>query len=377
MNLTPVRERLDSIQLLRAFAALFVCFGHVLASAVSLAESHHGAFERPALSTGAGVDIFFLISGFIMVFASDRLFGRPESRGVFLARRLARIVPLYWATTTLFLAIKLAGAVIHHEPAPSVKGIVTSYLFIPSTSTQVHEGVVHPLFSLGWTLNYEMFFYVLFSLFIVLPRDRAIGWLAATMIALVAIGQLVPWMPTAPEFWVQPIVLEFVLGMGVALLRQRQFSLPLAVRLAMIGAGIAWLVADPMGLAPGVGAEATPNDFTRLAGWGAPMFLIFSGTVLGRDFLPKRFEQLAGGLGDASYSLYLLHPFVVVAAGFAWGHVHGGLQHFYWLYIFLTLVAASVTAILAHRLFERPVVAATQRYLTRRRAVPAAAAEGG
>ena len=96
-------RRSKSVQALRAAAALSIAVLHVLHDATSLDPG--GMIERwhDAVPWGAGVDLFFVISGFVMVYASNDLFGRRDGPALFMARRLIQIVPLYWAATTLFL----------------------------------------------------------------------------------------------------------------------------------------------------------------------------------------------------------------------------------------------------------------------------------
>ena len=104
----------------------------------------------------AGVAIFFVVSGFIMVHASQDLFGQEGAWRLFLKRRLARIVPLYWAMTTLFLLVGLAVPAVLNSGVPNFQQILGSYLFWPVVSTQ---GMVQPVYSLGWTLNYDCLLY--------------------------------------------------------------------------------------------------------------------------------------------------------------------------------------------------------------------------
>jgi len=143
----------SSIQILRAVAALGVVALHV---------SHEGATRLgarsplPDFSVGAaGVDLFFVISGFIMVYASDALFARRGAPAWFFTRRLARIVPLYWAATAAavacFVALRYAGAL----EQLSWQTLVASLLFVPWPRP---DGAMLPVHMLGWTLNFEMFF---------------------------------------------------------------------------------------------------------------------------------------------------------------------------------------------------------------------------
>ena len=126
--------------MLRALAAFMVAVHHVQPDAATLGVQGGLSFARSdILPWMAGVDIFFVVSGFIMVHASGELFGRPRAMRLFLERRIARIVPLYWATTTLFLLIGLAAPAMLNSGAPGFGQIVGSYLFWPVVSTQAQN----------------------------------------------------------------------------------------------------------------------------------------------------------------------------------------------------------------------------------------------
>ena len=128
----------------------------------------------------AGVDLFFVISGFVMVVASADLFGQRGAPPYFFLRRLARIVPLYWLLTGIFVFILFAGR--HHSSSwLSASEVVTSLLFIPHS---LPNGAVAPVYGLGWTLNYEMMFYVVFSAVLFLRPRIAIPTLALAMLWL-------------------------------------------------------------------------------------------------------------------------------------------------------------------------------------------------
>ena len=153
--------QIRSIQALRAIAALLVTLGHLEHEAASLPAATTGYAPILVDLTGAGVDLFFVISGFVMVYASHDLFATPDAARRFLTRRIARIVPIYWLVTTLFLAIMAASHVLSSAP-PTWSEIAKSYLFVPYMP---HGGeVMQPVYKLGWTLNYEMFFYAVFAL---------------------------------------------------------------------------------------------------------------------------------------------------------------------------------------------------------------------
>lgn len=343
--------RIYSVQLLRAVAALLVLCGHVLGAAPRAGDG-----TRLLMPTGAGVDLFFAISGFIMVYASDRLFTRPGASKTFFSRRIARVVPLYWLTTTAMLVVMALGSK-GISGLPDWTYILSSYLFIPDASFGSVDGVAFPLLSLGWTLNYEMFFYVVFSAFIVLPRHRAIAGVVTALCAWVAIGWLLQPASTILATWTQPIILEFALGLliGNALLDGRSLSGRAAT--VMLVAACVWIVADPLGL---LLAHQTPSDFGRLFGWGVPAAAVLAAVVLGPGELPAWCERPVALLGDASYSLYLTHPFILIACERAWPKLVG--SRYPAGFVILAMVLAVAASICVNKLIERPLGKAFDRF---------------
>ena len=348
-----------SLQCLRAFAALLVVVGHCQSEA-AVAALKRGLPFAPlsVLPWGAGVDLFFAISGFIMVVASRPLFAAPGAAVAFAGRRLKRIVPLYWACTTLYVLIQFAT----RKP---VAGVVASYLFWPADT--FGDGVPRPIFTLGWTLNYEMAFYALFALALPLPRRSAVALVAALLLAVVVAGQLsVP--PAGPLwFWTRPIVLEFVAGMAVGAAWCEGWRLPGAARLALAAAALATWALDPMGSAHQALTWITPNDGWRLACWGGPAAALLAAAVLARAPIPTGQGTAAlAMLGDASYALYLVHPFVVGTLMRAWTLTGWAQRAGYAPFVALSLVASMAAAFVVHRGIERPVADALARWPARR-----------
>jgi peptidoglycan/LPS O-acetylase OafA/YrhL len=341
-----------SIQVLRALAALMVAVHHVQPDAAMLVEATGQAFQRSdALPWMAGVDIFFVVSGFIMVHASQDLFGRPGAAGIFLRRRLARIVPLYWAMTGVFLLIVLVSPSVLNSGTPSLAQIAGSYLFWPMLSTQ---GVAQPVYSLGWTLNYEMLFYAIFAAALLLPARWTLPAVALMLTALVASESLAGPLPLPFGFWGQPIVLEFAAGMGIALLRRSGFRLHGMLRVLVALGGVAVLM-----------AAAHRGDGE--GGWsvvvwnGSAAILLVLAAACGREgAMPPQPVRALATLGDASYALYLVHPFVIRGlreVALRIGGVSVGL------YILFALGGAIMAALLLHRWFERPMTGLVRRWL--------------
>lgn len=341
-----------SIQILRALAAILVAVGH--------AQSFMGTpLEKLGRSFGwsylfpwpAGVDLFFVISGFIMVYSSERLFGAPGGGRTFVLRRVTRIVPLYWAASA-FVLIKMF---LRHKEMPGVDDVATSFLFIPWDSH--HTGFPRPFYELGWTLNYEVFFYAVFALFIGLARARAVALTTATLVALVALGAFCKFSNPVLYFWTQPIVLEFVFGMGLALLAREGVTLPRSARYALMAAGAAAFYFDFLDARSYPHDWITPNDFLRVIGWGVPAAMILAGAVLKpREASASGFLVQAGArLGDASYALYLCHP--IAMSLFAGGWYLFGLDRLLPAAVGVgaSLLLSIFVSLLVYRWFERPM----------------------
>ncbi len=358
--------QLTSIQRLRALAAITVVIGHAQTEAVVAAAKGSGAFAPSSLLPwGAGVDLFFVISGFIMVVASDRFFGQSGASGVFASRRLKRIVPLYWLFTTLYVLIQFAT----HKPVGGLD-LLASYLFWPRDI--FGDGIARPIFTLGWTLDYEMFFYALFAVAVRWPERRAVAIVAGTLSVGVAIGQL--WhLPAGPlAFWTQPIVLEFVFGMGIGLLWRDGLRLPSPARGAIAAAAIALLALDLMHSAQRPSTWITPTDFARVAAWGLPAAMLAAAAALGRP-RPDRARGLdLVALGDVSYALYLVHPFVVGTLVRGWTVAGLAGRVGYWPFVAASLAVSIAAAFATRRWFETPVARRLARRKPEREAPSAA-----
>lgn len=348
-------QTLWMVQVLRGVAALLVVIGHTESATASVILGGGGQFVRSALLPwGAGVDLFFVISGFIMVYASSGLFGQVGARGKFLRRRLVRIVPLYWLATTGFLLLLAVAAMKGGDAFPASHAILASYAFVPTDT--YGNGRLFPVFDLGWTLNYEMFFYLLFSCVVGLPQFRALAMLLMLLSTIVLIGS---WIvgPSAAWFWTRPIVIDFGLGVGVGAMVARQLTLPTALRGAMALAGIALLAADPGHVFNGPLGTTVANGWPRVVLAGLPIALVLAGAVLGREPTMPRIAIPFTRIGDASYSLYLFHPVALIAmeklaqkAPLA-SRVPGSLI------VGLTVVFAIATALPCYRRVERPMTA--------------------
>jgi peptidoglycan/LPS O-acetylase OafA/YrhL len=359
------RHTLWTVQLMRAAAALMVVIGHSQSTVEAIKRQADEAFARSTiLPWGASVDLFFVISGFIMVYASRRLFGQPGAVRDFLTRRLARIVPLYWIVTGLFLVLLLAAKLKGGDPFPSAAAIAASYAFLPFDTHG--DGRAFPVFDLGWTLNYEMFFYAVFALAVMLPRRRAVAAVAAMLLVVVAAGTVVPEDQVALHFWTRPIMIDFGLGMAVGLALSEGMRLPRSMRLVLAAAGAAMLVLDPTHLFQGALGTTVANGWARVLVAGVPATALLAAATLGPE--PRLRAPLMPFMpvGDASYSLYLLHPVALIVLE----KLAQKLPAFRLLpgpmLVIGTVLAAVVIALVAFRWGERPMTAYIARHLINR-----------
>ncbi|MFG1283247.1 acyltransferase family protein [Xanthobacter autotrophicus] len=332
---------LVNVQILRFFAAALVVFAHVGVEVGNVAARTGRAFEEIGLiDWGLGVDIFFVISGFIMYYMMHDRFGAPGAPADFLRRRLIRIVPLYWICTTLMLASLLAAPQLINNNGLDLKHIVASYTFIPWPRA---DGELFPILSLGWTLNYEMLFYALFAVALLLPRRAGLGALGAMFILLIAAALLAPDRFFLLKFWGNPIIGEFLLGTCIAALFLNGRRLSGAVALGLVVAGIA--------LALAFFQTAAYEHVWRLVTGGIPAALIVAAAVLGPALRENGLARALALGGDASYALYLTHPFTIKLFGVAGAKVGLPLVAIYAIGFALTvLVSVGV-----HLWVEKPI----------------------
>jgi len=355
---------LQSIQVCRALAALLVVHVHATVMARVYAE-RYGSLD--AISNGfyntldfgqLGVDLFFVISGFIMIFVTHALPPGRLSVQSFLERRIARIVPLYWFFTFLLAALILAapGVVVHNDLSGAF--LLKSLFFIPVARS---NGEIAPLVAPGWTLNFEMFFYLSLGVLLLLPARHRVWPLSLAFACLAGAGFALPPGPRHPiaSLLTSPLLLEFLYGCWIAtlLLASRVVGPSWAALCVVIGgAGIATNLFLPL-------------QAFRQFSWGIPAaFLVYGLLCLERE-KKLRFPPWLVRIGDASYSLYLVHWFVLPPVGRAWArsvlgqHLPGDVL------VVLGIVASVAAALVVHRYLEEPLLRSARRLLLPRRAL--------
>ncbi len=347
-------RRLLNLQVLRALAALSVVVAHALHETGFLAAAiGRVAIDGSAWNLGFGVDIFFVLSGFIMTHTAACEFGKGGAPLRFFLRRCARVIPLYWLLTSIMLLGALAVPSLLAVPIGTLSHILASYFFIPS-GRGVDE--VRPVLALGWTLNYEMLFYVFFSLALLLPIRLGIVWLSVLMVGMALVGNLVDTSHVQMAFWTSPIILEFLFGVYVALIFRSGVRIGVEAALVFVAIGLLGFVrvSSPWD-------DAALPQFLRS---GLPAALFVLAAAIG-PVLPYRKIVLCGvALGDASYSLYLAHPFILRPMRAIWEKVIGGALPVGLFTVFSTL-AAALFALALFQSVEKPLTSCVQSIVLR------------
>ena len=320
-----IKNTYTGIQALRFVAAMLVVLAH--STAMVNERMHLDMFKWRA--GWSGVDIFFVISGFVMAISSRTLLQRANGWKIFITRRLIRIVPLYWVATTLKLATIIALPALALDSPLELWNTIASYLFIPTFDDT--SLLAAPLLKVGWTLNYEMFFYAIFTLALFLGKSPLKFTAAIFAIAVAANLFSTPKFPYAYGF-LEPILMEFVMGMLVAKLCMRVNNINAGVNTGLnIGAKnfidklLQYISTTKAGAI--IGAVAVVISFAimfncaeqpiwwRWAYWGIPSMVIVLVAALGEPALRKVLPKILATLGDSSYSLYLFHTFTVPLLG--------------------------------------------------------------
>ncbi len=339
--MTGPRSQFEILQAYRGLAAGAVVFDHLHFQSAQ----HQGAGLLPEFFRFGhlGVDFFFVLSGFIIQHVHGADAGRPERAGEYLWRRIARVWPLLALLTTLKLVYMLVlGAGVREEKF-ELGVVVASYLSLPQPGW--------PVLDVAWTLQHEALFYALFLVPILLGRGawRVVlgAWLA--LIALVLVRGAPPSFPVS--FLASPLNAEFLLGVAACLWLQRRPPGPRAA-LALLVAGLA---ASALGFWLYSGARTSEEKSVRLVlALGLMLVLVASVTLerTGRVRAPRWLHAL----GDASYSLYLWHGFVIGGALVAWSRLPAALQAWPRAYLAVVALAAFVSSLWLHRWIERPLM---------------------
>jgi len=343
----PQKKQIQEIQVLRLVASMMVLISHLQHEVMDQSFVDTANFKpfEPVFWAG-GVDLFFIISGFIMYHLSRNSFGKPGAPSQFILRRIVRVAPPYWFFTIAMLCAMVLFAGSVRYGSPSLEQIVGSFLFLPLPDPYGH---FYPVLILGWTLNFEMLFYAVFAVGLFFNKSWGMTFVIAALLVLGGLPYFHVVQSPPFAFWANPIVFEFLFGIALAHLRDTGVRVGPLVGWSLFVAGMALMVVFKV------------TGLTELGGlwrplWmGLPAFVACAGPALLDEKLDSALKPLMRALvfgGNASFALYLSHPFSINLVALVAPRI--GI-HSPWLYIVVAGGFAMIVAAFVYLLLERPM----------------------
>ena len=270
-----LQNKIDSIQVLRFFAAFSVMMVHL-----------------PVFEFGIwGVDIFFVISGFIMMYVTE------NNEKFFLLKRIFRIVPLYWILTLGVFVLAIFIPEVLNNTTANIAHLIKSLFFIPFDK----NGTGHfPILFLGWTLNFEVIFYFLFSLSLVFFKENRMIACSIFIIIFLVFNKVFSEKNFIFETYANDIFIEFIFGMILFTIWKR-YKNKISTNLTNHFICLTILLVSIFIL--------NYYNFSRSISYGLPSLILAIYFLFFLNHL--KFPKILVSLGDASYCIYLLHPYVI------------------------------------------------------------------
>jgi exopolysaccharide production protein ExoZ len=338
-TLAVQKDKYETIQVLRFIAALMVIILHSTFYTSERLDSSTIVYDQGY----NGVSLFFVISGFVMIISSEKLIENQRGWMIFAVKRIIRIVPIYWIITGYkILVLVFASSLVLHTRL-DFGFILKSVFFIPAIN---REGMFRPFYGVGWTLNFEMFFYLLFTISLAL-KVRPIILLSIVLIPLSVLSFFkTPDWPVALRFYADPIILNFLYGMIIAKLILHGVKVPrkLAIPAILLGLTIMFF---PTGIFSVISYLSYNPIATNIA-----TFLVVYGGASIENYWGKKAPYLLVFLGTASYSLYLVHPSISPSAPTLLKMLH---LHSVFMSVTLGVIGSILVGVVFYRFFEKPV----------------------
>ena len=313
-----LQNKIDSIQILRFLAAFSVMMVHL-----------------PLFGFGAwGVDIFFVISGFIMMYVTE------SNERSFLVKRIIRIVPLYWMLTLGVFSIAIFFPNLLNNTSANLEHLIKSLFFIPFDK----NGTGHfPILFLGWTLNFEIIFYLLFSISLFVSKRNRLILCSALIILFLFSNFLLSKKNFIFSTYYEFIFLEFIFGM-VAFIIWNKFKNKITN--SFFNHFIFFLIIFVVAII------LSNLNFIRVIHYGIFSFALLIYFLFFLNNL--KFPKTLVSLGDASYCMYLLHPYIVqfFYKIFKLNSYNFLIQSVFTLII---IILVCLTSILIYNFIEKPI----------------------
>jgi peptidoglycan/LPS O-acetylase OafA/YrhL len=341
------KAMIKNLQALRAIAAMIVVIHHMM-----LMEPHLCAYATVLpqwfFVGSGGVDLFFVISGFIMVLITRGYKPGFAVGSDFLYKRIIRIYPLYW----IYSAVLLLLYFLQPDSLSTLKNnhinLLTSFLLIPD--------ITHPLLNVGWTLRHELYFYLVFTgvllfirechmLFFLISWGILIGIVSFTSMGNGAISKVI----------FSPYTYEFIAGglIALAILRKRIYA---PMFFTIIGFFIACLTVVIFITQEEFARKYFEQPWLRILIFGVPSSLLVYGCV-GLEIVKKwvAYGWLTA-IGDASYSLYLSHSLIFLLFAKFWRMAGLNQEAYHGLFLAGMLITSIIWGIMSYHFIEKPLL---------------------
>ncbi|WP_083649273.1 acyltransferase family protein [Salaquimonas pukyongi] len=350
--MTTSTPKMETIQVLRAAAVLCVVISHIAHELAALLVDRVDSFNSKLFPGDFGVDLFFVISGFLMTYTCWDIFGKPRATSNFMARRLIRIVPLYWVTTSLMIAVVVLFPGNVKSATSDWQQWLSSYLFWPYARET--DGLIRPVFGLGWSLQYEVLFYIIFAIGLCFSRTKGLIFIAGTIVASSLLARIfggnTAEVPAIIRFLSHTISLEFLAGMLLGYLYMKGLRFTRGIGLGIGSLGLILLLVVPN--------FNESIDQMRAVHYGIPATLMVFAAVLTKGYDEVRVPRLALEIGESSYAIYLTHPFIIGATSVLFSRLQliDGLfpLNLVFTYSLAVVIMSLAVGYLAHYLFDLP-----------------------
>ena len=345
MSIAGEKQNLNLVQVLRGVASLLVVFYH--ATINSNDELNKSFLGNIFLSGFSGVDIFFVLSGFIITYTGLKNYTQPGKMQLFIRRRLVRIYPTYWIIISLFLLAQILLPAFYKTPfVLSFSNLLSTYSLWPGHV--MVNGV-------SWTLSFELFFYLLFLLVFILPHKKwafAVFAIYTALILILSATGLYKDFTPGLRFLFHPLNVEFFMGVLSALIISK---IPARAGIWLIISGTLLLILTSA--LNNVEIKLLSSDFNRVIFFGIPAFLLIAGVVSYEINFKVKTHNLFLRLGEASYSLYLMHLPVIAAFVKLYPKLNIENAFVYNLLFLLVITIVCFISVLFFRIIERPIIA--------------------
>ena len=348
-------NKINNIQSLRGFAVLFVVFFHLY-----IVENKYSGFATllPAsFQFGTfGVDLFFVISGFVMVTVTRGRFQDGKQSLRFLYHRLTRIYPLYWVYTLMALAVFFVQPTWVNSSQGNQVSILESFLLLPSN--------ILPLVQVGWTLIHEVYFYLVYFLILLLLPENLLmyaigGWGLIIVIANLSIKIWNPYL----NLIFHPLTIEFLSGCFLAVMYyRREGSIFNSGTLVSVAVGVLLLALVVYQYYRASTEQVAPLGWWRVLLYGFPAWII-TYCLLYAERTGFVFHPYMTQVGNASYSIYLSHLFTINVVGRIWAFfsIDGLVDNVFFILITFTIVL--LVGFLSYSLIETKLLGLSRKII--------------